>query len=115
MAQIFRPVPASSVPYAYIRRGEWGFARVEGVGASIPNLAVAAWVGGRITDDDLACLVFASYRANQYWFFENPYFDESPDWYEGQFRLEVYRVYRELVSACPDIDAMGQVIDLLAP
>ena len=99
MAQIFIPAPADPVPYAYIRKGEWGF---------------AAWVTGRLTDDDLAYMIFTSYWANQYWFCENPYFDEDPDFYEAQCRLEVYRVYQELVSTL-DVDAMGQVVDLLAP
>lgn len=99
MAQIFIPVTPSPEPYAYIRRGEWGFGRVEGVGAEIPNLAVVAWADGRLTDDDLAWLVFVSYRAWQEWHVDHAdWWDESPDWCDMRYRLAVWRAFREMVA-----------------
>lgn len=84
--------------YAYMRRGEWAFGRVDSIGAEIPNMAIVAWQDGRLTDSDLICLVFASYRAKQYWYYENPYYEDEPAWADMQFRLEVYRAYKELVG-----------------
>ena len=106
--------------YAYMRKGEWGFGRYDCIGAELPNLAVKAWAEGRLSDDDLIDLIFASYRAKQEIVFQNPYINDEDEaaWAESRFRLEIYRVYKYLIGAEGEwvpADAMGQVIDLLAP
>lgn len=96
MAKVARRESSESVLYAYMRRGEWAFGRCGSVGAELPNMAVCAWESGRLSDDDLTRLIFASYEARQHWVYENPYYADDEDAAEAQFRLEVYRAYRAL-------------------